>query len=1133
MMIRRAALIVALVATLAASGCSSGTSDSSGGGASPAADGAASGGSDATVAGGGMADAAGAGSANGDAATSGDGVGSGPGRSGKPDGVAGDGTGAPTGADGAVGRGDAATQGSCAPPDAAFECPCIGNDDCESGVCIQGPQGPQCTMTCVDSCPDGYACQAVVNIVPDVIFVCVPTGLKLCAPCQVDAQCQGGVCADIGGGKFCTRPCDQEACPTGFVCLEQDGPGSLRLCVPANGACDCTEDNAGAVRPCERSNEFGTCVGEETCDPQSGWVGCDAKEPAAEVCDGIDNDCNGVADDGLPTGESCDNTVEGVGTCTGIRVCTGPGGWVCTAPDPAPEVCDFTDNDCDGLTDEDFTTADGVYGLFDHCGTCNNSCAEGFPHATTQCDTAKSPPQCIVVACDEGYYKLNEFQCVPTSSKLCQACAKDEDCFFPDAKCIQMADGSFCGSACTSDADCPTGFACEPWGNAMQCQPLSGTCTCDGTNTDLQKSCSATWVDPNNPSAPSYTCIGVQHCTPDGWGPCIMPVDECDGQDNDCDGMTDEDFVDANGKYVSDEHCGSCGKNCKALDFAHGAGVCDATGDIPKCAVQCEPGFFDLDGSTANGCECEFKSPTDVPDTGGADVNCDGIDGELDNGIFVAKNGDDANAGTLDAPVRTIGKALELAVAQGKRDVYVATGVYQESIALVDGIGVYGGYSSDFHTRDIVLYETVLMGQPSTDALPGAVNAFGVGTTAGKLAVFDGFTVFGHDQDTPGGNSYAVYLRNCGEGLVFTHDTVFPGNGGAGLPGGAGQDGASGHDGSPGGPAHDIGKSMCTGADATGGGAGGSMACDGIDVSGGAGGKAGCPKFGAMPGPARNGSQGHYGGAQGGASGWDGQIPAAFNCSSCQVPPANHSMVGADGAPGKKGSDGLAGPGCPNPMGKVVDGHWKGGSGGNGGKGDAGGGGGGGGAGGGVEVLPTCYGPPAFYSDLGGSGGGGGSGACGGTGGKGGGPGGGSFGIFVVWDQPPTSVPIIGDNTLYRGQGGQGGNGGPGGVGGIGGNGAAGGVEGAGNDATFCAGPGGHGGRGGDGGHGGGGGGGCGGASFSLFAAGQGNWDLSPWKAPNNTFKGGGQGGAGGLGGPSLGQSGSPGADGATGDTNF
>jgi hypothetical protein len=71
-----------------------------------------------------------------------------------------------------------------------------------------------------------------------------------------------------------------------------------------------------------------------------------------EICNGVDDDCNGVADEGFDVGVMCS---AGVGECKvmGVIVCDGMGEAQCSASpsDPSMEVCDLKDNDCDGIVD--------------------------------------------------------------------------------------------------------------------------------------------------------------------------------------------------------------------------------------------------------------------------------------------------------------------------------------------------------------------------------------------------------------------------------------------------------------------------------------------------------------------------------------------------------------------------------------------------------------------------------------------------------------------------------------------------------------------------------------------------------------------------------------------------------------
>lgn len=148
-----------------------------------------------------------------------------------------------------------------------------------------------------------------------------------------------------------------QSAPEGFVHVG-------RLFVMAALDRDCLDEDGDGV------GAFG-----EDCGPV---VDCNDRDArtwpgAPEVCDSVDNDCDGQVDEGFDVGAACE---EGVGAClaAGVRICA-DGVAVCSATPGVPmvETCNATDDDCDGAVDEDspvgqacsvgvgFCEASGVY----------------------------------------------------------------------------------------------------------------------------------------------------------------------------------------------------------------------------------------------------------------------------------------------------------------------------------------------------------------------------------------------------------------------------------------------------------------------------------------------------------------------------------------------------------------------------------------------------------------------------------------------------------------------------------------------------------------------------------------------------------------------------------------------------
>jgi len=706
------------------------------------------------------------------------------------------------------------------------------------------------------------------------------------------------------------------------------------------------------------------------------------------------------------------------------------------------------------------------------------------------------------------------------------------------------------GAAClTKNAvgACPGLYSCS--GGDLACDgPMADTETCNGADDDCNgKTDDVPGAgDPCLTVSPAGLCPGVYGCA-NGSAGCQGPVatkETCNGADDNCDGAIDEDFVDsATGLYLSTEHCGSCAKAC-TLPGAHATTACAVlgSGGVAGCTLTCDAGWMDMDQNLADGCECLYLGDLDEPD--GVDQNCDGVDGDVKKAIFVAKSGVDGNPGTRTLPVATIAKGLALAATTGKRDVYVGGGVYNGSVDLMAGVSLYGSYGAGFATRDTINDQSAIAGTVPAQGPTAAVRCLGIAGAAQKTRI-DGFLILGAAANVPGAASYGVYVAGCDSGVQLTYNGIVASDGAPGLAGASGLNGAPGFPGGPGDKAKDIGHVNCTSADATGGGAPGVQACDGITVSGGSGGMAICAQFdedaAAFACPEKPYKQQHLyaetgqpgtgpGAGDGGVAGADSYIDSnkgvvtackgTISCNTCVVPVLPRD--GADGSQGAPGEPGDAGLGCAQVFGTIVGDVWVSAPASPGGQGMPSGGGGGGGAAGGVEVH-DCVSSSAMFPDIGGSGGGGGSGACGVTGGGGGGSCGGSFALFIRAQDK--AMPIVLGNTFAAGNGGAGGGGGPAGSGGPGGKGGKGGDSGESDFNTFCTSKGGTGGDGGTAGHGGGGGGGCGGPAAVLVLVGAPNGSAAALQK-QNFFKVSGKAGKGGPGGPSIGAMGQPGVDG-------
>lgn len=888
--------------------------------------------------------------------------------------------------------------------------------------------------------------------------------------CSEDVPCSGDTrCMRYTDGVddfFCTQICaTDDDCPGDgdSSCLSvNQGGGLVQLCVPNTLCIDPDRDGYGSGPG---------CLGRD-CDQSNPNIHPGAKE----ICDGLDNDCNELIDDN-PVDVNLPCETNFLGVCSeGWTVCTG-GTTTCEArilPGQRAEICDGLDNDCDGLIDEGASenideTTSFVQGIGQPCGIEGSLCFGGYQY----CDSELKR-----LVCDEPPVILD----------------------IPD-----LCDGidNNCDGQIDEDANDPNkllGTACA-----------EGIGTCRGMGT---------WVcNPNDPAAEPV-------CTATSIPGNALP-ETCDYNDNNCDGIVDNGFVNDDGVYHTKNHCGGCDIDCDARWGGDPASfgvqtTCNVQGQTAQCSFTCLGDRVDLDKRSDNGCEF-------TPDPGA---------------IYVAKGnrgGSDTNTcGDYNAPCETITRGMQRAAAtNGKSRVRVSEGLFEESLTLTNGISLIGGHSARNWLLDPTLNTTTVRGSTLVDG-KHVYTVLADGITS--ATEFSGFTVDAADAG-PGGNSYGLLVRNSTAALTIKDNTVLAGRGGVGSNGATG---TSGNSGGNGGNGLDRSNDNNSCSDSSSppllaGGSAGQSSCGSTVLSGGSGASV-------TQCPSTSSSHRAIGPNNGTAPSGQGTAPGAGGISTFHVYPSsmnagNHLCIGPEsghatpiaGGTGAYGNHGSGGAGAPSSSqnGSIASAHWVGASGSAGNPGTNGSGGGGGGSSGGLYDNRSDGAPPTNPKvyHYGPTGGGGGGGGCGGTGGQGGQAGGGSFAIFVTFSSTANSVPSITGNTLSRGEGGQGGRGGQGGAGGAGGAGGEGGAMFVSTRWSRCGTNAARGGSGGGGGHAGGGGGGAGGASFDI-AVHNAPGSLVNSYANTNTFLRDNAtltGGQGGQGGDSVVNSGLAGTRGASG----